>query len=965
MNNKSKYFSRVKRIILEFVFFLLCVIFFFCIYHMGFAGIKQVGRIAVKETKIVEISGISEENGNFFIKDRDSWIIADYEPGYILHIGLDFKDGKTREGRIYYAGPEYIFSEGHAFDYSFRSGDNYIKIKDPNARYVRMDIEDENGCIFEITSLDQESRFTYALKHINYFLVLTFAVLITVLFELLKYREDAKKTKTLFLLLLILSTVLIFGQFIVGKAYFIFTDIGSDTFNQYYPYFVNCALSIRDGSFSVWNWDYGLGTSILNVISWTMDPFAIAVVLCGVIFGAGAIHYALVWMQIVKIIVCYFLCKRYLKLFCENEFAVCLGAYLCSLNGYLMLWGQHYFLGTACIYVLIVFIAIEKFVRYKGRKEGGWLALATAVALIYSYYTTYMILAASAVYFLIRYFETRGRDTLKDTLRIFVKCLFAVVSGMCLAGVVFIPACYYTLTNSSRLSGASASVLNRIGYSFLTSFNLDETGTRLSRLLSNNILYINDHTNTYFGNYYEAPQICCTIFIFFFVTQWMIYEWKKSKESKSRVLYGIKLAFMYLLLFNSASGLILNGFVYAAHRYTFIIFPLLSLVITLVWDKVYDNGQQNLWGILAGILLSGIAGWYSYKHGAIEVENYSALVFVFLAVGTFILLLAWRLGSENQKLMDLFFVLTVIAAITEGYITNNQRTFVTKENYALSWHDGELDGDTARAIRWIEDHDDSVYRIEKMYNDWGAFSDSFFEQYSTVTWYNSTPNTNVLEFYDQIYKDASIFDDVSLNNAIKTFNIDTELAVSSINMVNTKYILSKRPLEYDWCEKIHEEGTVLVYRNLNTDSIAKWYSKTILKEEFEKLDDVQRAQILKDTLVVDTSVDISPDSEGSVGKFVLTGQTRLSGSVVCDNMGFLLISIPDQEGWTVYVDGKKAEIYNADYGFVAVKISQGEHDITAEYKVPKRELGILLSIAGALMVGVLVFADCRNGKNSN
>lgn len=964
MDNKSKYFNRGKRIIFEFVFFLLCVTFFYCIYHLGFTGIKQVVRKGVKETKIVEICGISVTNGEFLVQDPDSWIIADYEPGYILNLGLDFKDGKTIDGRIYYTGPEYIFTEDRAFDYSFRSGDNYIEIKDPDARFIRMDIDDQSGCIFEITSFYQESRFIYVLKHINYMLVLTFAVLITILFELFKYREDAKKTKVLYLLLLILSIMLIFGQFIVGKAYFIFTDIGSDTFNQYYPYFVNCALSIRDGSFSVWNWDYGLGTSVLNVISWTMDPFAIAVVLCGVIFGAEVVHYALVWMQIAKIIVCYFLCKRYLKLFCENEFAVCLGAYLCSLNGYLMLWGQHYFLGTACIYVLIVFITVEKFVRYKGRKEGGWLALATAAALIYSYYTTYMILLVSAVYFLIRYFETRGEDSLRDTLRIFIKCFFSVVSGMWLAGVVFIPACYYTLTNSSRLSGASVSVLSRIAHNFLTSFNLDETGARLSRLLSNNILHINDRTNAYFGNYYEAPQICCTVFIFFFAAQWVIYEWKKNKENKKWVLFGIKILFMYLLLFNSASGLILNGFTYAAHRYTFIIFPLLSLAITLVWDKVYENRRQNLWGIVAGVLLSGIAWLYSYKHGVTEVENYTALVFMFLSVGIILLLLVWRFGGKYPNLIGLFFLLTVTAAIAEGYITNNQRTFVTRESYALSWNDGELDGDTARAIKWIRDHDDSVFRMEKLYNDWGVFSDSFFEQYSTATWYNSTPNTNVSEFYDQIYKDASIFDNVSLDYAIKVFNIDTELAVSSINLVNTKYILSKWPLEYDWCEKIHEEGMVLVYRNLNTDSIAKWYSKTILKEEFEKLDDEQRAQILKDTLVVDTPVDISPDSESSVGEFVLTGQTRLSGRVVCDDMGFLLISIPDQEGWTVYVDGKKAETYNADYGFVAVKISQGEHDIMAEYQIPKRELGILLSIAGALMVGVLVFADYRNRKTA-
>lgn len=961
MENKNKYLKKGITILMEFAAFIIGVAFFYCIYQMGFTGIRQIGKPGHQRAELVEASGIEEADGGYCTADGDSWMIFGCEPGYLVNVEFEFADGQPREGRIYYAGADYIFSEGHALDYTFENGENLIKLDDKDARYLRMDITDEKGVRFDILSADQISRTAYALEHINYAFILLTAAAGVLLFELFKMMaEERKRISAIFTVILALSVILIFGQFITGKAYFIFSDIGSDTYYQYYPYFVNSVLSIQDGTFGVWNWDYGLGTSVLNVISWTMDPFAAGVVLCGVLFGAQVVQYALVWMQIAKIFVSYFLCKRYLRLFSDHEFSICLGAYLYSLNGYLMLWGQHYFLGTACIYVLLVFIAVEKFVRLRGKKEGVWLALAVAAASLYSYYTAYMILAVAAVYFLVRYFALREGDSLKDTVKIFGKCIFSVLTGLCLAGLVFIPACYYTLTNSSRLDGVTVSVAGRIWHTFLDSFQIDEIGVRLSRLMSNNLLYINDRSNAYFGNYYETPQFFCTVFIFFFIGQWIVYEWKKAKNGKQRIMFAVGLLLMYLLIFNTATGLILNGFTYVAYRYTFIVFPLLALGITLVWEKVIAAKQISVWGLAAGVVLSGAAWLYSYRNTVSEVENYVALVAAFLFAGTILLILMWRSNKYSGYLASVFLLLIVAATITDGYITNNQRTVITKENYPLQWKEGKLDGDTARAVKWIREQDTSFYRMDKNYGNWGNLSDSFFEKYSAVTWYNSTPNTNISMFYDHIYKDASIYENASLNNAIKCFSADTELAVSALDLTNTKYILSLWQLDYPWCEEIHREGSVYVYRNLNTDSVAKWYSGVMSKEEFESLSDEEQALVLRDTLVVEQDLELEEGSAAVLGKFSLEGRSGLTGNVTCGGDGLLMIAIPDQEGWSVWVDGEKAKTYNADYGFVAVRLEEGEHEVSAWYRVPKIKEGFLFSLLGIVMLCGLVYMDRKN-----
>lgn len=960
-NRKYKYLKKGIKILLEFAVFVISVMLFWSIYQMGFNGFKQIGKPWNKSINIVEVSEIETKDGKYCTIGKDPWIILSCDPGYMITVEIDFADDQARNGRIYYAEEKPVFSESYALDYTFDEGENFIKLEDINASYLRMDIADEEGVVFDIVSMEQISKAAYVAKNVNYAFIFLMAVVATLLFELFKMMlEEHKQIGIIFTLILAVSVILIFGQYIIGKAYFIFTDVGSDTFYQYYPYFVNSVLSIQDGTYDSWNWDYGLGTSILNVSSWTMDPFAIGVIVCGVLFGAEVIQYALVWMQIVKIFVSYFLAKRYIRLFTQNEFAVCLGAYLCSLNGYLMLWGQHYFLGTACIYVLLVFIALEKFVRYKGKREGAWLALAVAASSIYSYYTTYMILAVAAVYFLVRYFSIREGDSIRDMIRIFGKCIFSVFTGLCLAGIVLIPACYYVLTNSSRLSGATTSVMSRIWHSFLNSFQINEIGVRLSRLISNNLLYINDGSNAHFGNYYEMPQLFCTIFIFFFIGQWIVYEFKKAKNGRHLVLFAVKLLLIYLLIFSDSTGLILNGFAYAAYRYTFIILPLLALGIALVWDWVITNKKISVCGLAIGAVLSGIAWLYSHSNMVPEIENYVELVAVFLFVGTLLLVSAWRSKKYNRQIISLFLLMIVATTIMDGYITNNQRSVITKEKYPLQWDDGKLDNDTARAIKWIRENDLSFYRLDKTYGNWTNLSDSFFEKYSTVTWYNSTPNTNISAFYNYIYKDASDHETSFFDSAIKYFNVDTELAVAAISLVNTKYILSLSELEYPWCEEIHREGDVYIYRNLNTDSIAKWYSKTMTKEEFEYLGEEEQALVLKDTLVTEYNMGLEADSEAVVGDFCLSGRSGISGNIVCDHTGLLMIAIPDQAGWEVYVDGEKTETYNADYGFLAVLLKEGEHQISAEYKVPKRKEGVLFSFLGITMLCGLVWIDKRN-----
>ena len=117
-----------------------------------------------------------------------------------------------------------------------------------------------------------------------------------------------------------------------------------------------------------------------------------------------------------------------------------------------------------------------------------------------------MSLVLAAVYFLIRYFEFNDLKALKlkNVMKDFDLILAYVFRGVLCACVVLLPAIYHVTHISSRLNGANVGLLEKLKFAFKASNNMDDFGTRMSRLMSNNMIMINDSSRAYFGNYYET-----------------------------------------------------------------------------------------------------------------------------------------------------------------------------------------------------------------------------------------------------------------------------------------------------------------------------------------------------------------------------------------------------------------------------------------------------------------------------
>ena len=76
---------------------------------------------------------------------------------------------------------------------------------------------------------------------------------------------------------------------------------------------------------------------------------------------------------------------------------------------------------------------------------------------------------------------------------------------------------------------------------------------------------------------------------------------------------------------------------------------------------------------------------------------------------------------------------------------------------------------------------------------------------------------------------------------------------------------------------------------------------------------------------------------------------RISGHIELASPQILCLQIPRTAGWTAYVDGKRAELLQADTMFSALLLSEGSHDIELTYQTPGLRLGAVVSLGTVVL----------------
>lgn len=746
--------------------------------------------------------------------------------------------------------------------------------------------------------------------------------------------------------LMMVSSVIIYFPFFAGKSAFIYADIGSDTTYVYFPFFKSLVRKITSLDFSLWTFEYGLGTNILSRQSDVMSPFTYLVF----VFGMKNIKYGLLLSQVSKIFLSGILCYKYLDLFKFSNVSKIITSYVAAFNGYIMLWGQHYFMGTACVFIFLMLYTSELAIRDTSKLK--WLALSSFAIMLNSFYIGYMIMMFAAGYILLRLLYKYDIKHIKEMLVKATSIIVAVFTGIAMAGVAFLPTMYYTAYNTPRLSSGQ-SLISRIIECLKILYPGEYYHTLASRFFSGSMRGHGEGFGGYL-NYYEAPQVffssLIVVFIFIYFFESIL---SKNNSTKNKVYRLLSLFIVGVILLFPVGSYTFNGFAALTLRFTFVLMPIFAVWFADGIDRIYKKQLRfPIVEMLVAVILGILSARFGVSRFVEDVDSFHMFKLAVAAMLGFLILCVIYVVIKSHRLKLIFAVLLYLicsaSVIKEGYITTNRDKVRSSESDQVKYLRGNRA--TSDALEYIESIDDTFYRTEKTYLLESWYNDSMLNGYNGISYYNSVISTNQIEIYDKLWPQLFTLR-ATHGTGYATFTADygnNELAT----VFGIKYVLSENEMSIDGYELLDNVSGIYIYKNVNTDSIARFYSSVINYDTYSQ--DEENQYDLREYMILEGC---SETKKGNNDGYVTVKKPSNSGNIKveaeCNEDGYVYVAIPCDEGWTAYVDGEKTDIQKADIGFSAVRVETGKHEIVFKYRTPKLMVSAIISIAGLVLFVVL------------
>lgn len=768
------------------------------------------------------------------------------------------------------------------------------------------------------------------------------------------------KTNRFYWALLFLCTTLVvlfvYRKFIFGDIVYAFNDIGSDTTQQYIPLYLDLIHDFQRGNVSVWNQNYGLGCSRLVYQSLYFDPFNLILIPSCVYLGDWFLPYALISIQIAKVYIASIGFYIFLSFYGFKEPAKIVSSLVYSINGYLVLWGNHYFLGNACLFVLLILVGIELY--FDNRSRLGRLLLSAGVALVtlLSVYISFMTLVPCAIYALLR--GVYLNESWSKGFKSFSDFILPVVGGLLVSAVVSVPVAYLLLFDSSRISGGP-SLQSKVLTALSSNVGLGDLRLFLLRVMGNN--YAGTWSSDFgSSNYYELPQIGCSGVIYSFIFLYLVWLLSSKRSRTRNIVLGIALVLPCLYLINTFFPAFLNVFSEVKYRSSFFIPFCCCLVIAVVFDQLQSAHFYSKPSILVALLISLVISVLC----CIGNEGDAKALSLFLMLVCIALIACLLLSVKS--LVRFVFILSISAvslSMADAYVSVTCRTHLKKDSFPT--YQLVESGISANALNYVMDNDSSVYRMDKTFSEWSVFQDGLIQNYDGVTSYNSTRPKEEISLLDAFWQGNT---DGTPSHVYSAFFFDQNEG-DAAGLFGVKYVLSGDELSYDWLDLVEVIDHIYIYKNRHY-SFGTFYSNVrkendCINENHNSLWDCLNSgeAIVDDDSYAKLDRTLNNDHDSKVSSVNVTevDEGRYDVSVSSDNDGLVMVPVLSSPGWRAFVDGSEAECITVNYGFISTAVSKGEHHVEFVYIPYGLMLGIFLSLLGLFIVCVVVATPFRRG----
>ena len=777
-------------------------------------------------------------------------------------------------------------------------------------------------------------------------------------------RPQKEKYLSTFIIALITASALFVPYMIMGEGYFIFYG----DFNvQMIPFYKEAHKAIKAGNI-FWNWNTDLGANFIGSYSYYLlgSPFFWLTIP----FPNWMVPYFMGPLLILKFACAAFTAYCYIRRFTRTPQAARLGGLLYAFSGFSVYNIFFNMFHEAIIVFPLLLLSLELLITENRRFI---FALTVALCAVTNYFFFFGMVVFTVIYFFVRLFS----GAIKVKISRFFVLVFEAVLGLALAAFLLLPSILAILGNS-RISEVLLG-WNAIMYGKEQIYaNIMECFFFPPDIPARPVFFP--------GANVKWSSLGGWLPLFSMVGVFVWFSQRKNHWLK-RVL-GISIFMAMVPILNSVFYAF-NTAYYARWFYMPILLMCLATV-SLTEDSTvkWSIGYKWVLGITAAVTL--VIGFFPQK----DTENdklifglysqsddgmYTFRFWITCAIAILSLVILGMLLKLIKTDRKAFYrgatvCVCIISAVYGNFFIacGRSHSYDIKEIMIDQLIEGEVD---------LED--DSNFRVDA-YD--GVDNTSMYLGLPGINAFHSVVPGSIMSFYDYIGVERSVASrpdtDVAAIRPLLSVKYllnrkdgdsflddDNETLMPDYEYVKTSggyYIYENNNyipygfsydyyMSYEFCDSYSksDRASLMLKAVLLTDEQIKKYSYLLdnlenlelppyyYEEEGTSLSLTDEAMAYDCEQLRETSADLFEiDNDGFTAK------------VTRDKDNLVFFSVPYDDGWTAYVNGKEAEIENVNVGFMAVKVGTGESEIRFVYRTPGLVNGLLIT-GGACIVLLL------------
>ncbi len=569
----------------------------------------------------------------------------------------------------------------------------------------------------------------------------------------------------------------------------------ADGYNSAFPYFCYTRefwSSFLQGNPILFDYTMGLGSDPIGTIG-IHGLFDLTQIATALLFPVSQAEAAYAVSIILKLYLAGVFFLSYMLRYVKHKELAAAGSLLYVFNAYVLFWGI-YFPPLLVPYMMLPLILKGTDELINGNKNYLSRTMVTAVFLqgLNGYYFVYMIAIITALYTCIIVFLEKNEISFKDKIIRIIKTALNGALGIGLSGIVFLP-----MLSGFFLSTRTAG--NQINWALIRS--IDELTEFVSNLIVPNI-YVSTDT-------VSSIVLAGCVFLFFQKKSWK----------------GFKALSLFLLVLYLCPlwGSVMHGFSYSTDRWHFAVIFILTASAVIAMDaKEHITGKEKI-VFLSIALLSMVV------HAVSEERDLSLFLRIAVFTGlSCILPLIWN--TSKRKTVLLYYSAT--SCIMMGLFIFGPRV-LGGSGYSANFKANGVYDEILSSTKDLEDKEPDFERWD-MYNS--SFGASLIADYYGTAAYYSTLNANVSDFYREMM----------ISPGIRTASfilkgLDGRREIEALLSV----------AQYMDYQTDKEERREVIKENDSFIPLGFTYDKYILKEDFDRLNPMEKSSRIMDSVVLE------------------------------------------------------------------------------------------------------------------